>query len=147
MEAVKVSSPDCGRLVGLIEEEVDYCWPVIEPLLQKAVDEGPKDFSTQDIYNFIKKEAMQCWIVHRKDQILLTVVTQILVYPQRKVLGVLYLGARPHTLKYWVEHMGTLKAYAKEHGCAAVRVVGRHGWAKVYKPKFHLSMFELEIDV
>ena len=72
-------------------------------------------------------------------------VTQMIKHPKRKILTIPYVGAENGTIDTWIEAMDTFKAFAKEHGCEAVRGWGRKGWEKVLKPDSVRIEFDIEV--
>lgn len=124
-----------AHLYGVQHDEIDEFWPLIRHLIEKPlIRTGVKDFSPEDIRDAVKDRRMQCWIAHKDGKILVAAITQILCYPQRKVLGVPFVGAEKGFLDDWLIHMETLKDYGREKGCGAVRIWGRKGWLKVFDP-------------
>lgn len=133
--------------MGLTYDDALELWPLIEPLIEKPlVRTGAiKDFHPADILELIKSQAMQCWLIYDDDEVLCVAITQILAYPRRKVLGIPFVGAKPGTIKRWLQHMDVMEAFAIEHGCTAIRGWGRKGWEKVMNPDVVRVEFDIEV--
>ena len=60
------------------------------------------------------------------------VVTEIVTYPQRKLLSMHFCGGIE--LKEWKDPMlKLLQRYGKDMGCDGIESVGRPGWGKVFE--------------
>ena len=136
-----------SHLFGVPSKDIDEFWPMVEPYVRAPLERTGtiKDMHPEDVLEAIRKSDMQCWVVHEDGQIICAVITQILVYPQRKVLGVPFAGAINGTMPKWVQHFEILKDFAKENGCGAVRTWGRKGWERVLQPDE--ARVEIDIEV
>jgi len=134
-------------LYGVKAEEIDEFWPQIRHLVEKPlVRTGAiKDFAPEDVLNFIKNREMQCWVAHEEGKILAVGVTQVLVYPQRKVLGMPFVGAESNTIKAWLEHFATFEEFARSMDCECIRFWGRKGWERLFKPTDSRIEFDIEV--
>lgn len=134
-------------LVGLAHDDVVQMWDDIKPLYERAlVKTGAiNDFLPEDILEAIEARDMQGWIVHDRHQIICAVATQILVYPRRKVFGIVLVGAEPGTISSWLQHFDILKDFALAHGCSAIRGWGRKGWEKTMNPDTVRIEFDIEV--
>lgn len=105
------------------------------------------DFHPEDILRLIKDRHMQCWLGHKDGQVFAVGITQILVYPQRKILGVPFVGSKGNDLEALQDYFQILKEYADAMGCKALRVWGRDGWKKVLGKKSKHFRIEFDIEV
>jgi len=135
------------NLYGIHPKEISVYWPYILPLLNKPFTrmEILKDYDTSYVLGEVKAKRMQCWIAHENDKITAVFVTQIINNPKRKILTIPYVGAESGTIDTWIEAMDVFKAFAKEHGCTAIRGWGRKGWEKVLKPDSVRIEFDIEV--
>ena len=135
------------NLYGIQPEDITVYWPYILPLLAKPFVrmELLKDYDPSYVLGEVKAKRMQCWIAYANDKIDAVFVTEIIDFPKRKILTIPYVGAETGTIDTWIEAMDTFKAFAKEHGCAAIRGWGRKGWEKVLKPDSVRIEFDIEV--
>jgi hypothetical protein len=135
------------NLYGIQPDEITVYWPYILPLLAKPFVrmELLKDYDPSYVLGEVKAKRMQCWIAHANDKIDAVFVTQIISHPKRKILTIPYVGAETGTIDTWIDAMDTFKAFAIEHGCAAIRGWGRKGWEKVLKPDSVRIEFDIEV--
>jgi hypothetical protein len=116
------------NITGVPWQKVERLWPFVEPLIQKALDRTLGEYLSGDIYGFLINQEMQLWIAG-EEGIDAAMVTQIVTYPRKKFCNVVLVGGSG--LKDWLKFQPILLAWAKEHGCNAVRSTGRRGWHRV----------------
>ena len=135
-------------LAGISRDDIDQFWPRIVHLIAKPlVRTGAiKDYHPEDIRQFCKDGSMQCWLAHEDGQILAVGITQVIVYPQRRVLGVPFIGAEDGSINSWFEHLESLLEFAEEQGCEALRVWGRRGWERLLNPDNIGVEFDIEVS-
>lgn len=131
-----------ANIAGVPWDKVEPLWPLVEPLLQKAIDRSLGEYLSGDIYGFLINQEMQLWIAGT-DGIDAAMVTQIVTYPRKKFCNVVLIGGA--NLKSWIDSQPILLEWAKEQGCTAVRSTGRRGWHRVlgWKEAYTVSTKEL----
>lgn len=119
--------------VSLIPPQyVDSCWDRIEGFIEKAAKYTYGRYTTDNIYDMVKEGDYQLWVAIDGTEFKGAVVTNIITYPQRKLLGMQFCGGED--LKLWKEPMlNLLKRFAKDVGCEGIESTGRPGWAKVFQ--------------
>lgn len=123
-------------LYHIRQENIDTYWECAKPYIEKALkrNDSTSDYSLDDIRNSLIRGKMQLWIWPYDGEILAVGVSEILCYPQQKILSVPYAGAEKMTIEEWLEgSMDELIAFAKAHGCSGVKGYGRYGWIKRFK--------------
>jgi hypothetical protein len=100
-------------------------WPFVAHFLQKALDKQTA-WNQQGIQTEILKGSMHLWEVPGEAAL----VTQIQNFPLERICVIVLCGGSG-----LAEHkdfvMSKLTHYAKAHGCQALTIVGRPGWARV----------------
>ena len=134
-------------LLPIIASDIDLFWPRIRHLIEKPLIKTDMihDYLPDDIRDLCKSRDMQCWAAHDGHRIVCVAITQILVYPRRKVLGVPFVGAESGHMATWLQHLDAIKEFGREHDCEALRVWGRKGWERVLAPK--TVRIEADIDL
>jgi hypothetical protein len=132
---------------GVTNEELDWVWDEVEPLLAKALKRSGMDrcYDPKDIKLACLEEEMQCWVIFSREGVAAVVITSILVYPKIKVLAIPFLGAKEHTMPDWLHFYPLFEAFAKSKGCKLIKGWGRKGWEKVFKPEYSRIEFEIEV--
>jgi hypothetical protein len=99
-------------------DELTRCRPWIEAALEYSGD----THSFDDVAEALASGKMQLWPAPKG-----CIVTEIVVYPRKKVLNV-FLGAGE--LDQLMDMHKDVIAWSKAQGCVAVTITGRHGWKK-----------------
>jgi hypothetical protein len=99
-------------------DELARCRPWIEAALEYSG--GTHSFD--DVAEALASGKMQLWPAPKG-----CIVTEIVVYPRKKVLNV-FLGAGE--LDQLMDMHKDVIAWSKAQGCVAVTITGRHGWKK-----------------
>ena len=93
--------------------------------LQDALDVGGNTHSFIDIAEKVVSGHMQIWAAEKG-----CIVTEIIVYPNKKVLHVFLAGGKLEQITDMEDHV--IK-WAKTQGCLEMSLAGRLGWKKVLK--------------
>ena len=101
--------------------ELERCRPWIEAALEYSG--GTHNF--EDVAEGIIQGNMQLWPSPRG-----CIVTEIGVYPRKKVLNVFLGGGK---LDQLLDMHNDVTAWAKSYGCEALTITGRFGWKKPLK--------------
>jgi len=119
--------------VSLVPTEyVDTCWGKIEKFIEKAAKYTYGRYTTSNIYDMVMDGDYQLWVAYDDGVFKGAVVTNIISYPQRKLLGMQFCGGEE--LSTWKEPMlDILKRFARDSGCEGIESTGRPGWAKVFQ--------------
>lgn len=109
-------------------------WPEVRDYLIPAI-ERDGNYSDEDVLTRIQMRDMQLWVMPNA-----AAVTQIHVYPRRKVLVIAYLGGSG--MSEWIEElMDTMEEYGRAMGCDCVDTYGRKGWERVGKARGAESVY------
>jgi len=110
-------------------EDIAYIWEEVAPLLDKVQEHTEGEVESDDFLEPLTHGDMQLWIV-TEDSILHSVmITQIIPYPQKKVLRVISLaGSEFNKLN---EFQAMLESFAIRTGCSSLELWGRKGWKKL----------------
>ena len=103
------------------DNELERCRPWIEAALEYSG--GTHNF--EDVAKGIVEGNMQLWPSPRG-----CIVTEIVIYPRKKVLNVFLGGGGLDQLLDMHSHV---TSWAKHYGCEALTITGRFGWKKPLK--------------
>ena len=98
--------------------ELERCRPWIEAALEYSG--GTHNFD--DVVSGLAEGKMQLWPAPKG-----CIVTEIVVYPRKKVLNVFLGGGE---LDQLMDMHKDVIAWSKAQGCEAVTITGRYGWKK-----------------
>lgn len=108
-------------------------WNTCAPLLQKAVEKTQKDFLLDDILNALLLRDMQLWVWIEDFKIVACCVTQIVVYPQRKICQLPFIGGSG--MKQFLKCEDEFILWARAHGCSQLEGFDRGGWLRILSVK------------
>lgn len=122
-------------------------WPLAKNLIRDALEYADNKFALEDIFFHLRHMDMQLWLViDELDAIKGAIVTQIIQYPNKKVLLIMLISG----VKFddWSHFLSDFIAFAKDHNCQSLEGYGRAGWEKKIKhlgfKKIH-TIFSLPI--
>lgn len=132
---------------GVFSYNIDSVWHVIEPMLDKALKHADGKYTARSVKDALITKSMQMWVaVTEKEIIKAFAITQIINYPDKKVLSIMFAGGVD--MKNWLHFIHILQNFGKFHDCLAIEIYGRAGWEKVLAPygyeKIH-SVYRLDI--
>jgi hypothetical protein len=124
-------------LTGIPADMVDQYWPLVEPLLMRAIIRTEGRHSWLSTKNACRNQDWQLWTAFEDPTMtrcVAAMTTQILTFPTglRDCEITLAGGAViPHCLPM-LDIVGT---WAKSIGCAALTLTGRPGWARILEDR------------
>lgn len=111
---------------------INTCWAKIEPFMEKAAKYTYGRFTSDDIYDSVTEHDYQLWVAFDGTDIKGAVVTNIMVYPKRKLLCMSFCGG--YNLKEWKDPMlALLQKFSEDMGCDGIEATARAGWAKIFQ--------------
>lgn len=118
------------RLNTIRIDDVPKVWPIVAPLLAKAVALSGGRYDMRAVLAQLRDERAQLWVVYDENSVVAAAFTaRRAVYPCSSWLTIEFLGGEGVT--EWLPAVeGTLTAYAIEAGLEGVEMVGRVGWTK-----------------
>ena len=110
-------------------EDVAYVWEEVAPLLDTVKEHTEGELETDDFLEPLTHGDMQLWIATEGSTVHGVMVTQLVPYPQKKILRVISLaGDNFEELRGFQE---MIEAFAVKTGCTALEMWGRKGWKKL----------------
>ena len=96
-----------------------------KPRLQAALDRAGGEYTLDDIWDIVASGEGQLW--HNDE---FSGVTQVIDYPQKKVVLVHLAGGDLDALLKAAGPGGDLEKFAKIVGADGIEIVGRRGWVR-----------------
>ena len=110
-------------------EDVAYVWEEVTPLLDTVKEHTEGELETDDFLEPLTHGDMQLWIATEGSTVHGVMVTQLIPYPQKKILRIISLaGDNFEELRGFQE---MIEAFAVKTGCTALEMWGRKGWKKL----------------
>lgn len=118
--------------------------PDVEKYIDAALEHADNKFTIHDVLDDLSKENLVLWVIYNNDSDIACgcLVTEVLEYPNTRVLSIFLLGA--DDVEQTLAVLDDLKKYATTVGCKSIEFIGRNGWEKVLKSygfeKIHTMM-------
>jgi len=113
----------------LAPEDVAYVWEEVVPLLARVVPHTEGELEPDDYIEPLTHGDMQLWVVIENKHVNAALVTQIISYPQKRILRLISLaGDNVQEIKDFLE---MVEVFALKNGCTALEMWGRKGWKKL----------------
>ena len=110
-------------------EDVAYVWEVVCPLLARVAPHSEGVMEPDDYIEPLTHGDMQLWVVVENKRVNAALVTQIIPYPQKRILRLISLaGDNFQDIKDFLE---MVEVFALKNGCTALEMWGRKGWKKL----------------
>ena len=107
---------------------VDQVWPLARALIKSAVDRtGLSDFAT--IESEVMSGAQLLWLACNGASIEAAATTRLVRVSGRKICELVACGGKDRAR--WLPLLDGIEDYAREEGCAEMRIFGRKGWERV----------------
>ena len=110
-------------------EDIAYIWEEVAPLLNRVKEHSEGEAEPDDFLEPLTHGHMQLWIATEDKQMHSAMITQIIVYPQKKVLRVISIAGSDFKRLYEFNDM--VEAFAIKTGCSGMELWGRRGWKKL----------------
>lgn len=115
------------EIVGVPAEKIEAIWPLVLPTLALH----PSDyFSADDLKWALLERDCQLWLALEGKEFLGAVVTEIIVYPQNKVLTVRLVAGRK-VRKWAIPMRDVVYSFGKWQGCSRLEAMVRPGWVRL----------------
>ena len=110
-------------------EDIAYIWEEVAPLLNRVKEHSEGEAEPDDFLEPLTHGHMQLWIATEDKQMHSAMITQIIVYPQKKVLRVISIAGSDFKRLYEFNDM--VQSFAIKTGCSGMELWGRRGWKKL----------------
>ena len=107
--------------------DIDLVWPVVLPMLQRAIDLNDGDFDGNHVFERLMEDTMQLFIGYNTDDIIYAAVTELIPYQHNKALRIILMGGKQ--INSWVDTK-IFEKFGRLEGCNRIEIVGRKGWVK-----------------
>lgn len=111
-------------------EDVPYIWDDVGPMLARIQEHSEGELETDDFLDQLMMGGMQLWIATEDKKIIMSMVTQIIKYPQKKILRIIAISGE-NFKELHAKFNDMVEAFAIKHQCSALELWGRKGWKKM----------------
>tara|TARA_B100000287_G_scaffold402085_1_gene422698 strand:- start:596 stop:955 length:360 start_codon:yes stop_codon:yes gene_type:complete len=99
-------------------------------MLHRIREHSEGELETDDFLDHLMNGGMQLWISTEDKEIVMSAVTQIISYPQKRVLRVIALAGE-NFKEVHDNCINMVEAFAIKNQCSALELWGRKGWKKM----------------
>ncbi len=86
----------------------------------------------EDVPELCAAGLMDLWLIGKGEEVIGAAVAQLVTYPQKRVIEVRFIGAKPNTLEEWRNILPkAIEESGKAVGATASSCIGRMGWGRV----------------
>ena len=129
-------------------EHIPVVWESIKGFAERCAIYTYGRFTAKDMLEGLLTKDQQLWIAFDGKAIHGFWVTEVVEYPQIKVLALHFVGGR--RFKEWLpDGFPKLQKFAKELGCSKMESYGRPGWEKMWQDhgyKKQFVFYELPVE-
>ena len=110
-------------------EDVPYVWDEVAPLLSEVTPHTEGEIEPDDFIEPLSDGQMQLWVAIEDKEVHSAMITQIIPYPQKRVLRIISLaGSEFEKLYHFID---MVESFAIQSECSAIEMWGRKGWKKL----------------
>ena len=110
-------------------EDVPYIWDDVGPMLHRIREHSEGELETDDFLDHLMNGGMQLWISTDGWGMHSAMITQSVIYPQKKVLRIISLAGSDFKKLYYFKDM--VESFAIKTGCSSLELWGRKGWKRL----------------
>ena len=110
-------------------EDVAYIWEDVAPMLARVTPHTEGELEPDDFIEPLTHGEMQLWIAIENKEIIAALITQIIPYPQKKVLRLISLAGED--FNKFKDFVSMVESFAIRSECSSLEMWGRKGWKKL----------------
>ena len=110
-------------------EDVAYIWEDVAPMLARVTSHTEGELEPDDFIEPLTHGEMQLWIVIEDKEIIAALITQVIPYPQKKVLRLISLAGED--FNKFKDFISMVESFAIRSECSSLEMWGRKGWKKL----------------
>ena len=132
------------KIVLVSSDDVPYIWEKIHPHLESMEPHSEGALAPEDFYEAITNGDMQLWTAIKDNEIMASMVTQIVPYPRKRVLRIISIAGEE--MDGWIKYLPLIEDWALSSGGTSLECWGRKGWLKIlrdWKCSYHILTKDL----
>jgi len=112
-------------------ESIDAVWNTVYAHIELMSPHSEGELLPEDFYEALISGDMQLWIATNDGEIMASMISQVIPYPQKTVLRIISIGGE--SMGEWLQFLPTVEDWALAIGCTSLECWGRKGWLKILK--------------
>ena len=110
-------------------EDVAYMWESVAPFLARVSEHTEGELEPDDYIEPLTHGDMQLWIATENKEIIAVLITQIISYPQKRILRLISLAG--DNFSRFKGCLDMVESFAISNHCTALEMWGRKGWKRL----------------
>ena len=110
-------------------EDVAYMWESVAPVLARVSEHTEGELEPDDYIEPLTHGDMQLWIATENKEIIAALITQIIPYPQKRILRLISLAG--DNFSRFKSCLDMVESFAISNHCTALEMWGRKGWKRL----------------
>ena len=110
-------------------EDVAYIWEDVAPMLARVTSHTEGELEPDDFIEPLTHGEMQLWIAIEDKELIAALITQVIPYPQKKVLRLISLAGEDFSK--FKDFISMVESFAIRSECSSLEMWGRKGWKKL----------------
>ena len=119
------------RVALILPEDVEVVWPHVENHIERSAARAEGELTPADYLAFLINGQMHLWVAIEDKNVIAAMVTQVIVYPRKRVLRIIAIGGEG--MERWKQFFPMLENFAASLNCTSLEAWGRKGWKKILK--------------
>ena len=111
-------------------EDVPYIWDDVGPMINRVTEHSEGELETDDFLEHLMSGGMQLWIATEDKEIIMSMVTQVIAYPQKRILRIIAIAGKNFREGH-DNFINMVEAFAIKRQCSSLELWGRKGWKKM----------------
>lgn len=122
---------ETSRLVCYNSKQIHYVWARVAPHIQRALDTySAPNYTLDEIFLGLSKAEFQLWVWQGVCRPTIHAAMVTAIQNDKDTKFCLLLAAGGEKMDEWYTHLPVVEEWARENGCAEMRIYGRIGWAR-----------------
>ena len=129
------------KVVLVRKDDIDSIWDECSPLIDLALKHSEGELISNDLLPFLKNGEQQLWVAMEDDQVIASMITEVISYPRKRILRVITIAGKDgHGIDKWYTFLPMVEGFALKAGCTSLEAWTRKGMARKLKDWKHSYM-------
>ena len=134
------SETNC-KVVLIQPDDIDVVWDEVVPLIELALKHSEGEVFAEDLVQHLKTGKMQLWTALSEGSVIAAMITEIVVYPRKRVLRVITIAGKDGLgMGKWYGFLPLVEGFALSNNCSSLEAWTRKGMARKLKDWEHKYM-------
>ena len=119
------------KVVLIQPGDLELVWDEVVPLIEAALKYSEGEVIPEDLVKPIKIGKMQLWAALSEGSVIAAMITEIVVYPRKRVLRVITIAGKDgRGMSKWYGFLPLVEGFALSNNCSSLEAWTRKGMAK-----------------